>query len=157
VLPLLCPDSSQNWSSFSGRPWRFLRLVSNLVDTFSIERNVALGIFTLWSARLEIRRIICDSGSSSRKAKRVGWGRMSRTTQPSRSSAAVELHDHVACTRLFSQWFGVNWLRLAHQGMKIGLFFGIARAVDEANHIVIDRFGLNHTGTARDSGCRGQA
>jgi len=42
--PFALPDSSQKLRQFS-RPG-FLRLVSNLVDTFSIERNVALGIFT---------------------------------------------------------------------------------------------------------------
>jgi len=116
-----------------------------------------LGIFNTLSARLEDKTDHLRFGSVQPKGP-SGWvgeeWRQNDTTH--RISAPLSFMDHVGCTRLFSQWFGVTVGRVAHQGMKIGLFFGNSfRAVDEAITIVIDRFG-SITQNCPDSGCRGK-
>jgi len=89
----------KNWSSF--RAGWLLKIGFNLVDTFSIERNVALGIFTLCLLVWRIRRI--HLAIRARPAERPSgwWGRMRQNdTNQQDSSAAVELHDHVGCTEI---------------------------------------------------------
>jgi len=113
-----------------------------VVPWLALERHVALGILHTLSARLEDKTHHLRIRSFQPERPKRGWEEWEQNdTNPAGSQAALSFIDRCRLHEIVQPVFGVTGASCFHQGMKIGLFFGIARAVDEANHIVIDRLG----------------
>jgi len=123
----------------------------------SIESECCLGIFTLCLLRWKDKTAhLRKFGSVQPKGQAVGWGRMEQKRPPTQQDLQPPLPSLImSAARDCSPVFGVTGWRVAPSRNENRGCSSHSSRCDEANHIVIDRFGLNHTEPCPDRGLQG--